>query len=249
MKTAACAAILCGGRGERLKPLTDYYQKTMIPVGPKKLPLLAYVTAMLKHHGITRVALLTGYRGDEVKRYFGNGSDRGMNLSYSEDREGLPGSLGAVANALMNGAIPRCNELLIYYGDMLTDLDITDLLSVHREEGADATLVLGKGYSLPVGVAEVKGGNVISFHEKPRMDLSVTTGMMVIGPRAMALLKKTASPAKTDLMADFVPALLKNGGKVAPFYLEREWYDVGTVSSFEKLNEVLAKHPLNYLGL
>jgi len=246
VKTAACAAILCGGRGERLKPLTDYYQKTMIPVGPKKLPLLVYVTAMLKHHGITRVALLTGYRGDEVRRYFGDGSDRRMNLSYSEDRDGMPGSLGAVANALANGAIPHCDELLIYYGDMLTDLDITDLLSVHRKEKADATLVLGKGYSLPVGVAEVKEGKITSFQEKPRMDLSVTTGMMVVGPRAMALLKKTAGPKMPDLMADFVPALLKKGRKVAPFYLDHEWYDVGTVNSFEKLNEVLSKHPLRY---
>ena len=130
---------------------------------------------------------------------------------------------------------------------MLTDLDITELLAVHRREGADATLVLGKGYSLPVGVAEVKGDEVTSFHEKPNMDLSVTTGMMVLGPKAMALLRKTASPRKTDLMADFIPALLKRGGRVAPFYLSSEWYDVGTVSSFEKLNEVLASHPLNDL--
>ena len=247
MKPSANAAILCGGRGERLKPLTDYYQKTMIPVGPKKLPILAYIMALLKHHGITRVALLTGYRSDEVRGYFGNGSERGMELSYSEDREDMKGSLGAVSNALSNGAIPRCNELLVYYGDILMDLDITHLLSVHRKEKADATLVLGKGFSLPVGVAEVKRGKVVSFHEKPKLDLSVTTGMMVLGPDAMALVKKVAGPRKTDLMADFVPALLKRGGRVAPFYSSREWHDVGTVSSFEQLNEDLARHPLNEL--
>jgi len=247
VKPSADAAILCGGRGERLKPLTDYYQKTMIPVGPKKLPILAYIMALLKHHGITRVALLTGYRSDEVRGYFGNGSEWGMELSYSEDREDMKGSLGAVANALSNGAIPRCEELLIYYGDILTDLDITHLLSIHRKEKADATLVLGKGYSLPVGVAEVKGGKVVSLREKPRLDLSVTTGMMVLGPDAMALVRKVAGPKKNDLMADFIPALLKRGGKVAPFYTSQEWQDVGTVSSFEKLNEELARHPLNEL--
>jgi len=243
VRTSANAAILCGGRGERLKPLTDYYQKTMIPVGPKKLPILAYIVASLKHHGITRVALLTGYRADEVKRYFGDGSELGMKFAYSEDRRDSSGSLNAVANALANGAIPRCDELLIYYGDMLTDLDVTGLLAVHRKNKADATLVLGKGYSLPVGVAEIKGGRVTSFQEKPDLDLSVTTGMMVIGPKASALIKKLASSKKTDLMADFVPALLKRGGRVAPFYLDSIWYDVGTVSSFERLNEELAKHP------
>ena len=247
MKSSAAAAILCGGRGERLKPLSDYYQKTMIPVGPKKLPILAYIIALLKHHGITRVTLLTGYRAEEVKRYFGDGSKNGMKLAYSEDRKETRGSLNAVASALANGAIPRCNELLIYYGDILTDLDITNLLGVHRREKADATLVLGKGYSLPVGVAEVADGKVTSFHEKPEMNLSVTTGMMVVGPKAMSLIRKIASPRRTDLMKDFVPELLKRGGRVAPFYLDGEWYDVGTVSSFEKLNEELHRHPLNDL--
>jgi len=247
VKSSANAAILCGGRGERLKPLTDYYQKTMIPVGPKKLPILAYIMAMLKHHGITKVALLTGYRSDEVRGYFGNGSDLGMKFTYSEDREDMPGSLGAVANALRNGAIPRRDELLVYYGDILADLDISELLSVHRRAKADATLVLGRGYSLPVGVAEVKGGEVSSFKEKPKLDLSVTTGMMVLGPTAKALIEKVGGPRRTDLMADFVPALLKGGGKVVPFYLSQHWYDVGTVSSFEKLNEELAKHPMNEL--
>jgi mannose-1-phosphate guanylyltransferase len=219
----------------------------MIPVGPKKLPILAYIIAMLKHHGIDQVALLTGDRADEVKRYFGDGSQLGIEIAYSEDREDAPGSLNAVANALTDGAIPRCEVLLIYYGDILTDLDITDLLAVHRREKADATLVLGKGYLLPVGVAEVKGKTVTSFREKPKLPLSVTTGMMVMGPKAMALVKRMAGPGKTDLMADFVPELLKGGGRVAPFYLKQEWYDVGTVSSFEKLNNELASHPLNDL--
>jgi len=68
-----------------------------------------------------------------------------------------------------------------------------------------------------------------------------------MGPRAMALVRRMVSPRKTDLMRDFIPKLLKSGGKVAPFYLSQEWYDVGTVSSFEKLNEELAGHSLSEL--
>jgi len=247
MRPRTQAAILCGGRGERLKPLTDYYQKTMIPIGPKKLPLLAYTMALVKHHGIVRVALLTGYRSEEVKRYFGDGSLEKMVITYSEDREDLAGSLNAVANALNNGAVSDCDELLIYYGDMLTELDITKLLEVHRRARADATLVLDNGYTLQVGVATVTDGQVTSFQEKPRMDLNVTTGMMVVGPKAMGLIQQVAGPKKTDLMTDFVPALLNGGGKVAPFYIDKEWFDVGSVRSFEKLNEELVKHPPSYL--
>ncbi len=245
MEPFTTAAILCGGRGERLKPLTDYYQKAMIPVGPKKLPLLAYIVALMKHHGISRVALLTGYRSKEVKHYFSDGSSRGMELRYSEDREETKGSLRAVAKALANGAIPRCDELLIYYGDVLTDLDITRLLSVHRKSNADLTLVLAKGYVLPVGVAKVRGKKVVGFAEKPNLGLSVTTGMMVLGPKAMGLVRRVADRGRTDLMADFVPALLTRGGRVIPFYLDKKWYDVGSMSGFEKLNEELAGHPLD----
>lgn len=239
------AAILCGGRGERLKPLTDYYQKTMIPIGPKKLPLLAYILALVRHHGITSITLLTGYRSHDISRYFGDGSAHGVQLSYSEDPKGLKGSLNAVANALANGSID-CEELLIYYGDMLSDLEITSLLEAHRSKGADATLVLDKGYSLPVGVADVKDGMISTFHEKPRIDLNVTTGVMVVGSKAMQVMKKVAGPKAPDLMTNFVPELLREGGKVAAFYTGKEWFDVGTLARFEKLNEELGRHRLSY---
>ncbi len=245
MKTHA--AVLCGGRGERLKPLTDYFQKTMIPLGPKKLPLLSYILALLKHHGITKVALLTGYRSEDIQHYFGDGSKQGLELVYSQDPKDLKGSLNAVANALANGSIAGADELLIYYGDVLTDLDITGLLAVHRKRGADATLVLGSQYSLPVGVAEVKDGIVQSFREKPSLDLSVTLGMMVAGPMATALMREVAGAKSTDLMTHFVPALLNEKGRVAAYYSDKEWYDVGTVTGFEKLDREIGRHPLSYL--
>jgi mannose-1-phosphate guanylyltransferase len=248
VRTETRAAILCGGRGERLKPLTDYFQKTMIPIGPKKLPLLAYILKLVTHHGINDVTLLTGYRSEDIQHYFGDGSQLGVKLSYSEDRKDLKGSLNAVANAMGNGAIPSCDELLIYYGDVLTDLDITSLVSTHRAMKADATLVLARGYTLPVGTAEVtKGGLVKSFKEKPDLDLTVTTGCMVLGPRGMALIESTAGPRNTDLMTHFLPQLLRARGRVAAFYTSKEWYDVGTVSSFEKLNREIGRHPLSYL--
>jgi mannose-1-phosphate guanylyltransferase len=247
MRPSTQAAILCGGRGERLKPLTDYYQKAMIPIGPKKLPLLAYIIALVKHHGITRVALLTGYRSREVKNYFGDGSGYGVKLAYSEDPRGRKGSLNALAHALRNGTISKCEVLLVYYGDMLTDLEVTELIATHKKSKADVTLVLDNRYSLPVGVAEVEGGMVTSFREKPTMDISVTTGMMVLGPRAMSLIKRIAGPNSKDLMTDFLPEMLQNGGRVAAFYTKKEWFDIGTISTFEKLNEELGKHPVSYL--
>ncbi len=240
--------MLCGGRGERLRPLTDYFQKVMIPIGPKKLPLLAYVLGLLEHHGVDRITLLTGYRSEDIKRYFGDGATHKVSLRYSEDLEDQRGSLNAVANALRNGAISKCDELLVYYGDVLADLDITRLFAKHRSKKADATIVLSKGYALPVGTAKVgRTGSVTSFHEKPTLDLSVTTGCMVLGPAAMALTKRIASRENTDLMTHFLPVLLDRGLKVAAYYMGGAWHDVGTVSSFEKLDQELEKHPPSFL--
>jgi mannose-1-phosphate guanylyltransferase len=247
MKQGTRAAILCGGRGERLKPLTDYFQKVMIPIGPKKLPLLAYIIALMRHYGVTKIALLTGYRSEDIKRYFGDGSSQKVKISYSEDRRGVTGSLNAVASAIRSGAIGKCDELIIYYGDILTDLDISELLKTHRSARADVTLVLDRGYKLPVGVAEVRDGMVTSFKEKPMVDMSVTTGPMVVGPMAMELIAEVAGRTKSDLMTHFIPALLKRGGKVAAYYTTNDWFDVGTVSSFVRLNEELARHPMTYL--
>lgn len=246
--TSTEAAILCGGRGERLRPLTDYFQKAMIPVGPKKLPLLHYIIRFIAGHGIDTMTLLSGYRSEEIEDYFGDGSRVGVHLRYSVDPKGASGSLNAMAHAIKGGVIPHCDELLIYYGDVLSDLDITALLKTHRERNADATLVLAQGYALPVGIAEVKdGGDVSSFQEKPTLNLSVTTGCMVVGGRALDLMVEMAGAGNTDLMSHLVPALLKSGGKVSGYFTDRMWFDVGSIANVEKLNAVLRRPPFSGL--
>ena len=72
------AAVLCGGEGTRLRPLSNYFQKTMIPIGSKRKPLLEYVIRLLAHNGIHDVTLLTGYRSDEIEEYFGDGRPLGI---------------------------------------------------------------------------------------------------------------------------------------------------------------------------
>ncbi|MGD1055200.1 MAG: sugar phosphate nucleotidyltransferase, partial [Nitrososphaerales archaeon] len=202
----------------------------------------------LERHGVNSIALLTGYRSEDVKRYFGDGTAYRVNLKYSEDAADQRGSLNAVANALRKGAISKCDELLVYYGDVLSDLNITNLVARHRKKEADATLVLFRGYALPVGIAKVgRAGFVVSVHEKPTLNLSVTTGCMVLGPTAMDLARRLAGPKNTDLMAHLLPALLDRGLKVAAFYTGEAWYDVGTVSSFEKLDLEIEKHSLGFL--
>ena len=248
MKKGAVAAVLCGGRGERLRPLTDFFQKTMIPVGPSRRPLLEYVVRLLSFHGLTDITLLTGYRTSEIRDYFLDGSELGVRINYSEDSDGPRGSLNAVANALASGSIAESGILLVYYGDVLSDLNVSDLLQFHQAHAADAVLVLASGYPLPVGVANVRGSRVTRVKEKPTLDLNVMTGCMTLGPRALRLLRRIAGEEKTDLMTHLVPELLARGQKVGAYYLKGRWYDVGNVTSFEKLNADLKLWKLPFMN-
>ena len=251
----AKAAVLCGGRGERLRPLTDYFQKTMIPVGAKRRPLLEYIIRLLVYHNVPDIVLLTGYKGEEIERYFEEGSKFGARLTYSQDAKQMSGSASAVGNALLTKKVGDCDTLVVYYGDIISDLNVTELVRKHRSTRADATLVLDSRYTLPVGVAKVKNGWVASFEEKPSYEMSVTTGNMAVGRRGMELItrmsreggRRKTKKKKNDLMTDFIPRLMKTKGRVAAYYTTGFWHDIGTLASYEQLNQERWDEKLRFL--
>ena len=245
------AAVLCGGRGERLRPLSDYFQKTMIPVGAKRRPLLEYIIRLLVYHDVREIVLLTGYRAEEIERYFEDGSRFGAALTYSQDVKGMSGSANALANAVLKKKVGDCDTLVVYYGDIISNLDVTELVRKHRSLLADATLVLDKRYTLPVGVAKVRrGGRVASFEEKPSYEMSVTTGNMAIGRRGLELIEAMSMGSgkrKNDLMTDFIPRLLKMRRRVGAYYTRGFWHDIGTIASYEQLNQLQVDTKLRFL--
>ncbi len=241
--------VLCGGEGRRLKPLTDYFQKTMIPVGSRRRPLLQYVVRLLVFHKIREMTLLTGYKSDEIEDYFGDGTRFGARISYSRDSATHEGSANALNHAVTSKKIGRFENILVYYGDVLSDLNISELLEHHNSKRAALTLVLSDRYSLPVGVADVEDGLVKRLREKPSLGLSVTTGCMVIRSDVMNLLHDVRSKnAKRDLMSHFVPRVLEAGKQVAAYYFSGFWYDVGTTEAYESLENRLIDSHLKFLG-
>ena len=116
--------VLCGGRGSRLRPLSYYIPKPMVPIGRCERPLLEYILRLMAHHGVREVLLLIGYKGEQVRNYFRDGRFLGINLTYLNDDPRLPGTGGAVLNALRRGLLPEDHTYLIYYGDILSDIDL-----------------------------------------------------------------------------------------------------------------------------
>lgn len=242
------AAVLCGGEGTRLRPLTNYFQKTMIPVGNKKRPLLEYIVRLLAYNGVRDLTLLTGYRSEDIEGYFEDGSKFGVKLVYSRDPENSKGSARSLHSAIRSGKLQGFDEVVVYYGDVLSSLNVRGLIAAHRSGKAAMSLVLSRDYRLPVGVAQVEEGRVVSFREKPTMPLSVTMGCLVVSRECAPVLAEVVSrDGNVDIMTHFVPAVIDRGLKVSPFYIDGFWYDVGTTEAYERLDTELVESNLSFL--
>jgi len=192
------AAVLCGGEGTRLRPLSNYFQKTMIPIGTARKPLLEYIVRLLGYNDVKDITLLTGYRSEEIEQFFGDGSKAGVRISYSKDPEGMRGSAGSLANAVGEGKLQGFDNLVVYYGDVLSAMDIRGLVAQHEARRSALTLALSRDYKVPVGVAHVENDAVTSFREKPMLPLNVTVGCLVISRDCIPILRKSDLPSRTS---------------------------------------------------
>ncbi|MEM1945698.1 MAG: nucleotidyltransferase family protein [Candidatus Caldarchaeum sp.] len=223
--------VLCGGEGSRLRPLTYYFQKAMIPVGREQKPLLEYILRHIRFYGFEETVLLVGYKGEQVVNYFGDGGRVGLKLSYVWDDENVKGTCVSLLHALRQKAFSADDTLLVYYGDILTNLNLRELVNKHVGEKAAATLALSPRYQLPVGVAEVVNGHIMEMREKPFIPINVTIGILVLEASQL----KHAN-GLTDIMSDLIPRLIKQGEKVAAYISDCFWYDVGSTEKYEKLS-------------
>ncbi|NIR86107.1 NTP transferase domain-containing protein, partial [Candidatus Bathyarchaeota archaeon] len=114
--------VFCGGTGVRLRPITYYFQKTMLPIGSKQKPLLEYVIRLLKFHGIKDLALLVDYKAEQIQNYFDDGSRFDVKISYVHDDPKLKGTAGSMLNAYKHGVVDVDDTLFMYYGDILTNM-------------------------------------------------------------------------------------------------------------------------------
>lgn len=239
------AVVLAGGEGSRLRPLSYYFQKCMIPVGPRQRPLLEYILINLRKNSLTDVLISVGYKAEQIINYFGEGERHGVKIRYVYDSADLKGTGGAILNIYRGGHMRGYESVLVHYGDILTNINLSQMIGHYERGGADAVIALSRGYQLPVGVAEVdESGSVTSFIEKPTIDILVSIGILVIKTEVLQELEKLAVERRSlDLMADFIPHLISTGRKVKSYVTDSFWYDVGSTERYEKLtNEVFEKY-------
>lgn len=130
--------ILVGGRGERLRPLTDTLPKPMLSIKGK--PLLQYLVGINKVSGITNIIMSGHYLFDKIKEYFEDGSKFGVKIEYVDDGNKPLGSGGALRNC--SNLLPE--NFIVMSGDVFTNIDIWELLKFHFRKNSIATLVVRK---------------------------------------------------------------------------------------------------------
>src|SRR6266702_4200427 len=127
------AVVMAGGQGSRLRPLTSNQPKPMLPILGE--PMMLHTLRLLRRHGFTDVVVTVQFLASVVRNYFGDGSDLDVSLSYATEEEPF-GTAGSVKNAepLLD------DRFLVISGDVLTDVDLTELIKFHEASGAAVTV-------------------------------------------------------------------------------------------------------------
>lgn len=241
--------ILCGGPGKRLRPITYYFQKAIMPVGTRQKPLLEYVVRLLKFHGIRDLVLLVDYKAEQIINFFGDGSKFNVRVTYVRDDPKSKGTAGSILNAYKNNAIGDDDTLLVYYGDILTNMNIRSFLAYHEEKKASATVALASGFTIRVGLADMdRDGRIRGFIEKPKLEKPVSIGIVALKGETIGDMKRLMEKKQElDLMGDVIPSLIKNEEKVYGYVSDAFWYDIGSIEAYEKLEPKTVEGMFSYL--
>ena len=209
----------------------------MIPVGEEQKPVLEYIIRLFKQHEITDIVVLAGYKHQQIRNYFNEGARFGVELHYVLDAPEYKGSAGAIVNALLVGAVAEEEILVIYYGDILSNFNLREMVNKHIESKAGATVALARGFKVRLGTAEVKDDYIIEFHEKPELEEPVSVGILVLSSSAikeMIRLHDMQKNKSLDLMGDVIPQIIKGGIPVRAYFSDAFWYDLGSLERYER---------------
>ena len=228
------ALTLVGGRGERLRPMTDNLPKVMVALNGR--PLVEYQVRWMQSQGVTDVIFLTGYMGEVIEEHFGDGSRFGVRAHYSEEDSPL-GRGGAIRKGF--SMVPDDETaVLVTNGDNVTDLDLTALIGRHNSSGALATLMLTR-YPSQFGVVDVGDDELVRrFVEKGKLPIWINAGVYLFDRAIEPLLPEIGDHETTTF-----PHLVKQR-KLAALRSDALWLTVDSAKELREVSERLVAEGL-----
>lgn len=222
--TGVKAVIMAGGRGTRLAPYTTVLPKPLMPVGEKSI--LEIVVEQLEHHGIRDINFCVGYLAHLIQAVFESRENGHVSIRYV--REHSP--LGTAAPLLLVGGLD--STFLVMNGDVLTQLDYSDLVRYHREaENAMTVATCERAVNIDYGILHLDGNERIrEFEEKPEIVSLVSMGIYVMEPDVLPLIPDGGHFDFPDL----VRALLDARMPVGAYQYDGLWFDIGRQEDYER---------------
>jgi NDP-mannose synthase len=223
------AVILAGGRGRRLEPYSTVLPKPLMPLGQR--PILEVTIDRLVASGIRDITLCVGYLAHLIVAVL-NGRDHGARVTYVHEEEPL-GTAGPLR------LVPELNgTFLVMNGDLLTDLDFTDVIRAHRTARNTITIAAHRrSQTIDYGILhsdEREPDRLVRFEEKPRLALDVSMGVYVMEP---AVLQHIPEEGYFDF-PQLVDRLLERDVRVGIFPFTGAWLDIGRPEDYAQAREL-----------
>jgi len=223
--------IMAGGRGERLRPLTDTTPKPMLPLGGK--PIIEHTIDRLITYGITTFYISVKYLGQQIMDYLGDGSAKGVTIRYvcEETPLGTAGALSLVDSF-------ETDHILLMNSDLFTNADIEELyLAALESEAWAAVATVPYSTKIPYGIFTTTNQFITGLKEKPVYTHYANAGIYMIDKRALHYLPKNQFYNITDLLED----LLAKELPVVHNPIVGYWIDIGQYQDYVNAQEIV-KH-------
>ncbi|MDP6667883.1 MAG: nucleotidyltransferase family protein [Dehalococcoidia bacterium] len=232
------ALSIAGGRGERLRPLTDNRPKPMVEIDGK--PIIGYQVDWMRAQGVTDVVFLCGYMGEMIQDYFGDGSQHGITAHFSFEESPL-GRGGAIKQGLSQ--VPKdAKNVLVANGDIITNQPLAPIVKLHAKTGAMGTMMLVP-YPSQYGVVESNDQDIVTrFVEKGSLPFWINAGVYLFDRQIESLLPDIGDHETTtfqDLAAQ---------GRLTAFHSEMVWTSIESPKDLSDITDQIREGRLTLAG-
>ena len=210
------ALILAGGRGKRLRPLTDKIPKSLIPINKK--PLIQYTINYLKKFGINEIIICAGYKSNQIQNFLKKKKNFGCKIEYSIEKSPL-GTAGAIRNAIKNLS---GESFLVINGDVITNIDLKKILKKPKTIAANEL-------KTKFGTMKIKNNKILKFNEKTDVEnVWMNPGLYHLSADILKIL-----PHKGSLEAEIFPKLAKKKSLHTVKFKNVLWHSIDSFKDIE----------------